>query len=101
MSRRETLLAATAQQPDCEMGAHKRRPLRPVPENALYAPLPETEAVSGLSRSTLYRLAGEGRIRLVKSGRTTLADLASVRRHLASLPAAEIRTGREVEEAAA
>lgn len=54
-------------------------------------PLPHAPAVFGLSRSVLYRLAGEGHIRFVKVGRSTLVDAASVRQFLASLPAARIR----------
>ena len=41
----------------------------------------------GLSRATLYRLAVAGRIRLVKVGRRSLLDVASMQRHLAGLPA--------------
>jgi hypothetical protein len=46
---------------------------------------------SGISRSTLYRYAGEGKLRMIKAGRTTLVDMESLRALLASLPAAEIR----------
>lgn len=53
-------------------------------------PLPRAPAIFGLSRSALYRLAGEGRIRFVKIGRSTLVDAASVRAFLAALPAAPI-----------
>jgi len=49
-------------------------------------PLPRAPQVFGLSRSGLYRLAAEGRIRLVKLGCRTLVDAASVRRFLAELP---------------
>lgn len=58
-------------------------------------PLPRATAVFGLSRSTLYRLAGEGRIRFLKVGRSTLVDAASVRQFLATLPAATIRPERK------
>lgn len=57
-------------------------------------PLPRAPALFGLSRSHLYRLAAEGRIRLVKAGARTLVDAASVRAFLASLPEAKIGTGR-------
>ena len=53
-------------------------------------PLPRAPAVFGLSRSGLYRLAAEGRIRMVKIGARTLVDAASVRAFLATLPAAQI-----------
>lgn len=54
-------------------------------------PLSRATSIFGLSRSTLYRLAGEGRIRFVKVGRSTLVDAGTVRAFLASLPAAVIR----------
>lgn len=58
-------------------------------------PLPRAPAVFGLSRSHLYRLAGEGRIRLVKVASRTLVDAASVRNFLATLPEAQIGRPRE------
>jgi excisionase family DNA binding protein len=58
-------------------------------------PLPRATAVFGLSRSTLYRLAGNGRVRFLKCGRSVLVDAASVRLFLASLPAATIRPERK------
>lgn len=53
-------------------------------------PLPRAVGWTGLSRSTLYRLAAEGRIRMVKAGARTLVDCASVRAFLATLPEATI-----------
>ncbi len=53
-------------------------------------PLPRAPAVFGLSRSHLYRLAAEGRIRMVKAASRTLVDAASVRSFLTSLPVAQI-----------
>jgi excisionase family DNA binding protein len=53
-------------------------------------PLPRAPSVFGLSRSHLYRLASEGRIRMVKAGARTLVDAASVRAFLANLPVAQI-----------
>ena len=41
----------------------------------------------GLSRATLYRLAAAGSVRVVKVGRRSLLDVASMQRHLAGLPA--------------
>ena len=58
-------------------------------------PLPRAPAVFGISRSGLYRLAAEGRIRLVKIGARTLVDAASVRAFLATLPPAQIGTAKE------
>ena len=56
-----------------------------------YARLPEACRRYGLSRSRLYLLAGEGLVRFVKDGNTTLVDLGTVRAYLASRPAASIR----------
>ncbi len=53
-------------------------------------PLPRAIGWSGLSRTTLYRLAAAGRIRMVKAGARTLVDCASVRAFLATLPEAKI-----------
>jgi excisionase family DNA binding protein len=55
------------------------------------ATISRTCQLYGLSRSEIYRLLGYGKIRGVKSGRTTLILLDSVRAHLASLPPAAIR----------
>lgn len=54
-------------------------------------PLPRAPAIFGLSRSHLYRLAAEGRIRMVKAGTRTLVDAATVRAFLATLPAMQPR----------
>lgn len=45
---------------------------------------------SGMSRSALYRAAGDGKLILRKSGRTTIVDGASLAALVASLPVAEI-----------
>ena len=50
-------------------------------------PMFRAAATFGLSRSTLYRAANAGDIRLVKLGRSTLVDSESVLAWLASLPA--------------
>jgi excisionase family DNA binding protein len=57
----------------------------------LAIPLPHAPSLTGLSRSTIYREAARGNIRLIKAGRSTLVDMASVRAFLASLPIASIR----------
>ncbi|MGG5818729.1 helix-turn-helix domain-containing protein [Falsiroseomonas sp. HW251] len=49
-------------------------------------PLPRAPAVFGISRSGLYRLAADGRIRMVKIASRTMVDAASVRAFLATLP---------------
>ncbi len=57
----------------------------------LALPLSKAVQVTGLSRSAIYRAAGEGAIVLLKVGRSTLVDMASARAFLAGLPRAEIR----------
>jgi len=54
-------------------------------------PLPRAPAIFGLSRSNFYRLAADGRIRMVKIGARTLVDAASVRAFLATLPEVQPR----------
>lgn len=55
-----------------------RKPARPSPEPLTYT-LAAAAAVSGLSRSTFYRHAAAGRLRLVRVGGRTLVDAASLR----------------------
>ena len=59
-----------------------------------YGRIPEACRRYGLSRSRLYILAGQGLVRFVKEGSTTLVDLGSVRAYLASCPAASIRPAK-------
>ena len=56
-----------------------------------YGRIPEACRRYGLSRSRLYLLASESRVRFVKVGSATLVDFGSVRDYLASCPAASIR----------
>lgn len=58
-------------------------------ETPILLPLPRAVAVSGMSRSVLYRAAATGRLRMLKAGRATLVDFASLRALLDSLPAFE------------
>jgi hypothetical protein len=60
----------------------------------LALPLAKAVAMTGFSRSAIYRLAAEGKIILLNHGRSTLVDMASARATLASLPRASIGTGR-------
>lgn len=62
------------------------------PITPLTMPLPQAPAATGLSRSAIYRAAAEGKIKLLKNGRSTLVDMASVRAFLASLPDAKVRS---------
>ena len=66
---------------------------QPKPSAATAAPaemgtIADTRVRFGIARSTQYRLAAAGHIRMIKLGRTTLVDFASVRAFLASAPTA-------------
>jgi predicted DNA-binding transcriptional regulator AlpA len=54
--------------------------------------VPSATARTGLSRSSLYRLAAAGIIHFRKAGRTTLVDWASLKAHVTGLPSADLRT---------
>jgi len=73
---------------------HPTRRLRPAAIEPLALPIPAAVAISGLSRSAIYREAGAGRIKLMKLGRTTLVDMESMRSFLSELPTAQIRGPR-------
>jgi hypothetical protein len=60
--------------------------LAPAPITPEMVPLPRAPAVFGLSRSALYRLAAQGRIRMVKFCSRTLVDAQSVRAFISTLP---------------
>ena len=76
--------------------------------DAAHSPLPEvswpaemgtiadTRARFGIPRSTLYRLASAGHVRMVKLGRTTLVDFASVRAFLGNAPTVTLRAPKDV-----
>ena len=56
-----------------------------------YLPINPACTWSGLSRSELYRRLAAGQVRAIKSGRTTLIDVSSLKAHLAALPQATFR----------
>jgi hypothetical protein len=56
-----------------------------------YGRIPAACARYGWSRSMLYRLAGEGAVKLVKVGGATFVDYASGDAYMASRPVASIR----------
>jgi len=60
------------------------------PDDPWAAPIPEAVRRSGLSRSEIYRQISKKNIKAVKSGRTLLVLMDTVRAHLASLPPAII-----------
>jgi excisionase family DNA binding protein len=55
-----------------------------------YAPIPRACYITGLGRSTIYKLAGDGTLRLVKAGGRTLVDIDAALKYMATLPLASI-----------
>jgi hypothetical protein len=54
--------------------------------------IPTATARTGLSRSSLYRLASAGSNGFRKAGRTTLVDWPTLKAHVTNLPAADLRS---------
>ncbi len=50
----------------------------------------DARAYSALSHTAIYKFAAHGKLKLIKNGRTTLIDVASLDALLESLPEAEI-----------
>lgn len=69
---------------------------------ALPALIPMTRAplLLGLSRSAIYRAAGEGKIIVKKLGRSAMVDSASALAFIKSLPVASIRPDSSAKTAA-
>ena len=65
--------------------------LQALPQQPLATSIPNACAVTGFSRSVLYRLLASQQISAVKSGRRTLILMDSLRQYLASLPTATFR----------
>ena len=59
---------------------------------ALAIRMADATAILGASKSTIYKLAAEGQLRLIKLGRTTLIDGNSARSLLKQLPQVELRS---------
>lgn len=59
-----------------------------------YAPIPRAIEITGLGRSTIYKLAGQGKLRLVKAGGRTLVDMEHAMHWMATLPVANIAPAR-------
>jgi excisionase family DNA binding protein len=80
----------------------RRRPMMtdtPISDEPIYVKIRSAVDRTGVSRATLYRLAGAGLIRFVKVGRTSLIDWNSLKGYLAAQPTANIRdvgAGRSV-----
>lgn len=62
---------------------------------AITVTLRDAPAVTGLSRSAIYREAAAGRLVLLKYRRTTLLCMDSARRYLAALPKATVKVARD------
>lgn len=59
-----------------------------------FAPIPKATELLGLSRSSIYRMAGAGELRIVKAGGRSLVDLDHAFAFMASLPTAPISPAR-------
>jgi hypothetical protein len=55
-----------------------------------YAPIPRAIEITGLGRSSIYKFAAQGKLRLVKAGGRTLVDMDHAMQWMATLPRAEI-----------
>jgi excisionase family DNA binding protein len=55
------------------------------------ARIPEVSRLTGISRSEIYRLLADGKLKGKKSGRSTLVLMSSVAEYLDSLPPATYR----------
>ncbi|MCB8883987.1 helix-turn-helix domain-containing protein [Acidisoma cellulosilytica] len=58
--------------------------------------IPAAIKVSGVARTSLYRLMSEGRLVAVKNGRRTLIRADSLKQYLASLPVADFRSSKKI-----
>jgi hypothetical protein len=65
-----------------------------MPITPRYAPISDWCFISGMSRSTTYEALGRGDLKAIKLGVRTLIDVEAGLGWLASMPAAEITTGR-------
>jgi hypothetical protein len=63
--------------------------------DALAYRIPDAGRLTGLGMTKLYELIGQGVLDARKAGSRTLITGESLRAYVASLPKAEIRTGRE------
>jgi excisionase family DNA binding protein len=64
---------------------------KPVTDEPIYVRIRDAVARTGISRATLYRLAGAKLIDFIKVGRTTLVDWSSLKAYLTAQPTANIR----------
>lgn len=60
------------------------------PPRPRYATIPIAVRMLGIGRSTIYKLAANGTLRLIKAGSRTLVDMDHALAWMATLPLAEI-----------
>ena len=60
------------------------------PKHPQYASILRASEILGLGRSTIYKLAGQRKLRLVKAGGRTLVDVGHAMQWLLTLPLANI-----------
>ncbi len=60
-----------------------------------YAPIPETEKITGLSRRVIYERLGSGDLKAVKVGARTLIDVDAALSWMRTLPPAKISAPRQ------
>lgn len=64
------------------------------PDAQRYGRIPDAAVRYGLSKSSLYRLAADGRLVLRKFGRATFVEYEAADRFMASLPLARIKPAK-------
>lgn len=60
-------------------------------QGALLVSIPRAGEITGLGRTKIYGLIGDGALTARKCGRRVLVEMASIRAFVASMPAASIR----------
>jgi excisionase family DNA binding protein len=84
----KTMVAASEAAPAKTRAANKAAPIGR--ESPKYTSIRCACEITGLGRSTIYKLAGDGIIRFVKVGARTLVDIEHAMRWMAKLPVARI-----------
>jgi hypothetical protein len=72
----------------------KSRPSPAPAVTAKYATIPDWITISGMRRTGIYEALGQGKLRAIKINNRTLIDVEHGLAWLASLPTADITTGR-------
>jgi hypothetical protein len=71
-----------------------------MPVTAQYASIRDWRTISGMGRTSTYEAIGRGNLRAIKVGFKTLVDVEHGLSWLATMPPAEITTGRSRADAA-